>query len=413
MPGESLALPRGSERHPHLPRSTRRTSHSSSRPLTTDFRARARSDHRIPFFDGSAQTAELLAELRPAMERVISSQRFILGEEVAAFEADIASYLGVRHAVGVSCCTDALTISLLALGIGPGDEVITTPYTFFATTGAILRVGATPVFVDIEAHTFNLDPERVRRAVTPRTRALLPVHLFGQPASMTALQALATEYSLPVIEDAAQALGATLGEKRVGALGHIACFSFFPTKNLGAFGDGGLVATNDDHLAETARALRNHGFSRKHHSQRVGGNFRLDALQAAILRAKLPYLERWVERRRAHAQRYREALGALSPRLLVPSELPGQAHAYNQFVVRSSERNALAAHLAANGIGTEHYYPFPIHLQQACSHLGYGPGDFPEAEACARESLALPIFPELEDWMIRAVSSKILEFCQR
>ncbi len=374
-------------------------------------RMRSEASPRVPFFDGSAQTTELMAELRSAIERVISSQRFILGEEVASFEAEIAGYLGVKHAVGVSCCTDALTISLLTLGIGPGDEVITTPYTFFATTGAILRVGATPVFVDIRADSFNLDPELARRAVTPRTRAILPVQLFGQAADMEPLRELAAEHSLSLIEDAAQALGATQQGKRVGALGHIACFSFFPTKNLGAFGDGGLIATNDDSLAERARALRNHGFSRKHHSQRLGGNFRLDALQAAVLRVKLPHLDRWVDLRRNHARHYRETLGAVASRIAVPSELPGNVHAYNQFVVRSSARNEIAAHLAAHGIGTEHYYPLPIHLQETCAHLGYGPGDFPEAEACARESLALPIFPELESRLTQAVSSAILDFC--
>lgn len=368
---------------------------------------------RIPFFDGAAQTTELMAEFRPALERVIRSQRFILGEEVAAFEAEIARYIGVRHAVGVSSCTDALTIALLALGIGPGDEVITTPYTFFATTGAILRVGARPVFVDIDAHSFNLDPEHARLAINARTRAILPVHLFGQAAEMGALRALAAQHSLALIEDAAQALGATWHGEPVGTLGHVACFSFFPTKNLGAFGDAGLFVTNDDGLADAARRLRNHGFSPKHHSRRVGGNFRLDALQAAILRVKLPYLQRWNELRRSHAQTYRDALEGRAAQLTLPSELTGRRHVYNQFVLRHSERDTLAAHLAEYGIGTERYYPFPIHLQEACAHLGYRPGDLPEAEACARECLALPIFPELEAWMLAAVSDRVLEFCAR
>jgi dTDP-4-amino-4,6-dideoxygalactose transaminase len=363
----------------------------------------------IPFFDSAAQTSELMDEIRPALERVIHSQRFILGEEVAAFEREIASYLGVRHAVGVSSCTDALTIALSALGIGPGDEVITTPYTFFATTGAILRVGARPVFADIERAGFNLDPACVARAITARTRAILPVHLFGQAADMTALKALSDRHSLHLIEDAAQALGATLHGQRVGALGDFGCFSFYPTKNLGAFGDGGLITTNDDARADLARSLRSHGFGEKHHSQRLGGNFRLDALQAAVLRVKLPYLEGFNARRRKNAQHYLEACAAPGAELQFPRELPGRRHVYHQFVVRSPQRDALAAHLALRGIRTERYYPVPIHLQQGCAQLGYELGDFPEAEAAARELLALPIFPELEDWMLNAVADALRE----
>jgi len=361
----------------------------------------------VPFFDSSAQTSKLMDEIRPAMERVINSQRFILGDEVAAFEREIAAYIGVKHAIGVSSGTDALTIALSALGIGDGDEVITTPYTFFATTGAILRVRATPVFVDIEPDSFNLDAQRVREALTPRTRAILPVHLFGQVADMRALRTLATQNQIALIEDAAQAIGATFDDQRAGALGDIACFSFFPTKNLGAFGDGGLVTTNDDALAELARSLRGHGFSAKHFSQRLGGNYRLDALQAAVLRVKLPYLDGFNARRRKNAHHY---LKAASGALRLPSELPGRTHVYNQFVVRSAERDALAAHLLSRGIRTEHYYPFPIHLQPACAHLGHAPGSFPEAEAAARQSLALPIFPELEDWMLNAVGEALGTF---
>jgi dTDP-4-amino-4,6-dideoxygalactose transaminase len=366
----------------------------------------------IPFFDSSAQTSSLMAEIRPAMERVIRSQRFILGEEVAAFEREIASYLGVRHAVGVSSCTDALTIALSALGIGPGDEVITTPYTFFATTGAILRVGARPVLADIEREGFNLDPQCVARAISPRTRAILPVHLFGQAADMYALKALADRHSLYLIEDAAQAIGATLHGQHLGTLGDFGCFSFFPTKNLGAFGDGGLLTTNDDARAELARSLRSHGFGAKHHSQRLGGNFRLDALQAAVLRVKLPYLDGFNARRRDNAKHYLEACTDLRADFRLPLERAGHRHVYHQFVVRCPERDALAAHLAERGIRTERYYPIPIHLQVACAQLGYKPGDFPEAEAAARESLALPIFPELEAWMLSAVSDALSEFAQ-
>lgn len=360
----------------------------------------------IPFFDSTAQTSRLIDQIQPALERVIQSQRFILGEEVAAFEREIAAYLGVRHAIGVSSCTDALAVSLSALGIGPGDEVITTPYTFFATTGAILRVGATPVFADIERTSFNLDPARVAAAISPRTRAILPVHLFGQPADMRALALLAERHSLALVEDAAQAIGASCDGQRVGALGDLGCFSFFPTKNLGAFGDGGLVTTNDDRLAELARSLRSHGFSSKHQSQRLGGNYRLDALQAAVLRAKLPHLDGFNAARRRNADHYRAALSGFD----LPRETSGRTHVYNQFVVRSPERARLAAHLLECGIPSQHYYPFPIHLQEVCAHLGYAPGDFPEAEAAARESLALPIFPELENWMLCAVSGALAKF---
>lgn len=344
-----------------------------------------------------------MAELGPAMERVIRSQRFILGEEVAAFEREVASYLGVSHAVGVSSGTDALTIALVALGIGPGDEVVTTPFTFFATTGAILRAGARPVFADIEAHGFNLDAERVARVITPRTKAILPVHLFGQAADLRELGA----FGVPVIEDAAQALGATYQGRRVGGIGALGCVSFFPTKNLGAFGDGGLVVTNDEQLAALARSLRSHGFGAKHFSERLGGNYRLDALQAAVLRVKLPHLERFNALRRSHAEHYRAALGG-SAQFSLPLELPGRTHVYNQFVIRARDRASVVARLLERGVRTEHYYPHPIHLQGACAQLGYAPGDFPEAEAAAREAIALPIFPELEPWMLNAVCEALL-----
>lgn len=361
----------------------------------------------VPFFDGTAQTAALLPEIRAAMDRVVSSQRFILGEEVAAFECEVASYLGVQHAIGVSSGTDALTLALSALDIGPGDEVITTPFTFFATTGAILRVGATPVFADIEREGMNLDPQRVAAAITNRTRAILPVHLFGQAADLSALGALAARHGIALIEDAAQAIGATFEGKPVGSFGEFGCFSFFPTKNLGGFGDGGLLTTNDERLARIARSLRSHGFSVKHHSQRLGGNFRLDALQAAVLRVKLPHLDGFNARRRAHARRYIERG---SSALHLPRELPMREHAYNQFVVRTPARDELEAHLLARGIRSERYYPYPIHLQGACASLGHRAGAFPEAEAAARESLALPVFPELEEWMLRAVSDALEAF---
>jgi len=368
---------------------------------------RTRSAADIPFFDLTAQTSELLSQIRPAMDRVIRSQRFILGDEVAAFEREIAEYIGVKHAIGVSSGTDALTIALSACGVTEGDEVITTPYTFFATTGAILRVGATPVFVDIERDTFNIDAARVSAALTPRTRAILPVHLFGQAADMHALRVIAHENGLALIEDAAQALGATFESQRVGALSDMACFSFFPTKNLGAFGDGGLVTTNDEALSELARSLRGHGFSAKHLSQRLGGNYRLDALQAAVLRVKLPYLDGFNARRRKNAERY---LGIANAALSLPREAARRTHVYHQFVVRSVNREALEQHLARRGIPFERYYPYPIHLQPACVRFGYQAGSLPVAEAAAQQSLALPIFPELEDWMLDAVAEALGSF---
>ncbi len=360
----------------------------------------------VPLFDGTRQTAAILPEIQAAIARVIASQRFILGDEVTAFEREIASFLGVEHALGVSSGTDALLLALMSLGIGPGDEVITTPFSFFATTGAILRVGATPVFADIDARDFNLDPRAVERAITQKTKAILPVHLFGQAADLRSLRALAGAHHLALIEDAAQALGATFEDRAVGSFGEFACFSFFPTKNLGAFGDAGLLATNDAALAATARSLRSHGFSPKHHSRQLGGNFRLDALQAAILRVKLPYLAGWNAQRRAHAASYVESLSGVSG-LTLPRELAERKHVYSQFVVRVARPDELAQKLAARGIGSERYYPYPIHLQAVCASLGHRAGDFPEAEACARECLALPIFPELEPWMLEAVTQAV------
>lgn len=360
----------------------------------------------VPLFDGTRQTAPILAEIQAAMARVIASQHFILGAEVTAFEREVAAFLGVEHALGVSSGTDALLLALLSLGIGPGDEVITTPFSFFATTGAILRVGATPVFADIGPRDFNLNPHAVERAITQKTKAILPVHLFGQPAEMGALRGLADAHRLVLIEDAAQAFGATCSGRAVGTWGEFGCFSFFPTKNLGAFGDAGLVVTSDAKLAAKARSLRSHGFSPKHHSRELGGNFRLDALQAAVLRVKLPHTTRWNALRRQHAAYYARALSGV-PGLVLPEERAGCEHVYGQFVVRVADPDALASTLAARKIGSERYYPYPIHLQQVCAHLGHGAGDFPEAEACARECLALPIFPELEPAMLAAVSSAV------
>jgi dTDP-4-amino-4,6-dideoxygalactose transaminase len=349
----------------------------------------------VPLFTLTRQWPQVEGAVREALERVFASQQFILGPEVAAFEKEVASVLGVRFAVGVSSGTDALLAALMACGVGPGDEVVTTPFTFFATAGTVARLGARPVFVDISPRDFNLDPEKLSAALSPRTKVILPVHLYGQAADMDAIAAVAGE--IPIVEDCAQAIGTTYKGKFVGGLGRMGCFSFFPTKNLGAFGDGGLVTTNDQALYELLVDLRVHGMRPKYIHHTVGGNFRLDAMQAAILRAKLPYLQQWNAARRANAARYRQLFreAGLEGIVQLPEELPDRGHTYHQYVVRLPQRDALREYLAQAGIGSEVYYPIPLHLQACFRHLGYRPGDFPEAEKAAAEVLALPIFPEL------------------
>ncbi|HWP58323.1 MAG TPA: DegT/DnrJ/EryC1/StrS family aminotransferase [Candidatus Acidoferrales bacterium] len=351
---------------------------------------------KIPLLDLQAQYATIRAEIRAAIDRVCDAQSFVLGPEVAALEGEIAAYCGARHAVGVSSGTDALLVALMATGVGAGDEVVTTAFSFFATAGVIARLGARPVFVDIDARTFNLDPEEAAPCVTPRTKAIMPVHLFGRPADMEPLLEIARAQGLCVIEDAAQALGAAdESGRQAGAIGTLGCFSFFPSKNLGAFGDGGMVTTNDAELAEKVRVLRVHGGKPKYYHRVVGGNFRLDALQAAILRVKLKHLRRWTEARRRNADRYRELLREAQLLEWVAPPEDSAGHIYNQFVVRCRERDRLQEFLRARGIETEIYYPLPLHLQECFSGLGYRPGDFPRAEAAAREALALPVYPEL------------------
>lgn len=351
----------------------------------------------VPLLDLQAQYQPLRQPLLDALTRVADSQRFIGGPEVDAFEREVAAVVDVRHAIGVSSGTDALLAALMALDIGPGDEVVTSTFSFFATAGCIARVGARPVFVDIDPDSFNIDVVAAARACTAKTKALLPVHLFGQSADMSAVLALADEFHLKVIEDAAQAIGATDHGGHAGAIGHLGCFSFFPSKNLGGFGDGGLVTTNDDRLAHKVRLLRNHGMEPKYFHKLVGGNFRLDAIQAAVLRVKLPHLARWTEGRRANAARYRQMFhdAGLTGTVQLPSERPDRYHIYNQFVVRVPDRDGLKGHLDAAGVGTEIYYPVPFHQQECFAGLGYSPGDFPHAEKAAAEVLALPIYPEL------------------
>ena len=351
----------------------------------------------VPLLDLRAQFAPIRDEILAAIARVCDSQQFILGAEVDAFEREIASLLDVRHAIGVSSGTDALLAALMALDVGPGDEVVTSPYSFFATAGCIARLGARPVFVDIDPATFNIDVERIERALTPRTRAIMPVHLFGQCAELAPLVDLAGRRGVPIVEDAAQSIGATYHGRAAGAFGAFGCFSFFPSKNLGAFGEGGLITTNDDQLATRVRLLRNHGAERQYFHRTVGGNFRLDAIQAAVLRVKLPYLSGWSAARQRNAARYRELLAAsrVASRVGLPVEAPDRTHIYNQFVVRVPRRDAAREGLQARGVGTAVYYPVPLHLQDCFADLGHHAGEFPHAEAAARETLALPIFGEL------------------
>ena len=351
----------------------------------------------IPFLDLGSQHAALEGELRAAFDRVLQSGAFILGPEVAAFEEEAAAYLDVPHAIGVSSGTDALLVALMGLDVGPGDEVITTPFTFFATAGVVARLGAKPVFVDIDPDTFNIRPEAVAAAITERTKAVIGVDLFGQPCDLNGLRQAAG--SVPVIEDAAQSFGASYGGQRLGGHAPAVCFSFFPAKNLGCLGDGGLVTTTDGELATKMRRLRVHGAHPKYFHAMVGGNFRLDALQAAFLRVKLPHLDDWLEARRANAEWYDERFAAADlPRERLRTPVRREAgHTYNQYVIRTDRRDALKQALGEAGIPTAIYYPRPLHLQECFAPLGYAPGDLPEAEHACDEVLAIPIGPNLTE----------------
>ena len=367
----------------------------------------------VPALDLHAQFREVEADVRKAIDRVLASQQFILGPEVAALESALAFHSGVGHAVGVSSGTDAILASLMALGIGPGDEVITTPFTFVATAAAIARLGARAVFVDIDPRTFALNAARIPHVLGPRTRAILPVHLFGQMGDLRTMQAIAKHRGVPILEDAAQAIGARRDGLGVGHGSKGATLSFFPSKNLGGMGDGGMVLTDDRDFAADLRRIRNQGQEPRYVSQVVGGNFRLDELQAAIIAAKLPRLDRWTRLRQAHAARYREAFQALQlPRaqLDVPFEANATRHIYNQFVIRTSRRNELRAFLDLRGIATSVYYPLPIHLHPAFRSWGYEAGDFPESEQAAGETLALPLYPELTAAAIGEVIAATVAF---
>jgi dTDP-4-amino-4,6-dideoxygalactose transaminase len=386
---------------------------------------------RVPLLDLTRQYAPLREQILPLIARICDSQQFILGAHVRAFEEAVARYCRAGHAIGVSSGTDALLLALMALDIKSGDEVITTPFTFFATAGTIARTGARPVFCDIEPDTFNLSPTAVRDFIATRcelrdgrlvnrttggtVRALMPVHLYGQCADMAPLMNLAQQYGLRVIEDAAQAIGADGAEgRRAGSIGDIGCLSFFPTKNLGAFGDAGMCICRDADLAERMRVLRVHGGAPKYYHAHIGGNFRLDELQAVVLGVKLEHLDAWTEARQRNAAFYDRALaqvgltGAGGP-VVTPRAVPGR-HTYNQYVIRVTRRDALRSHLADRGVGTEIYYPVPLHRQQCFAYLGHIDGDFPHSERAAREVLALPIYPELEPAQLQYVIDSIAAF---
>lgn len=367
----------------------------------------------FPFLDLKAQFASIREEVMSAISRVMESQQFILGPEVKQLEGEIASKLGAKYAVGCASGTDALILALMAAGIGPGDEVITTPFSFVATAGSIVQVGAKPVFVDIDPVSFDLDPAQVEAAITPRSRAILPVHLFGLPADMDPILAVAHAKNLLVIEDAAQAIGAQYNGQFVGTLGDMGCFSFFPSKNLGAAGDGGLITTNDSATAERLQMIRVHGSKTKYVHEIQGINSRLDALQAAILRVKLRYLDKWANGRNERAQRYRRLFDEkrLTEFVSYPPVPPANFHhVYNQFSIRAQRRDELKEHLAKAGIPSEIYYPLCLHLQKAFSSFGYHPGQMPVAEKASQEALSLPVYPELTDVQQEAVVQGIESF---
>jgi len=385
---------------------------------------------KVPLLDLKAQYAPLREEIEAAIREVCDSQYFVMGPKVVELETKIAEYSNSRFGVGVSSGTDALLVALMALDIGPGDEVITTPFTFFATGGVISRVGARPIFCDIETGSFNLDPAAVRRfidtqcdagpdglinrATSGNVRVLLPVHLFGQMADMTSLSAIANEFGLRVIEDAAQAIGSEdSAGRRAGSIGDIGCFSFFPSKNLGAFGDGGMCVTNDAELAEKLRVLRLHGGKPKYYHSMIGGNFRLDAIQAAILIVKLKYLDQWSKGRQDNAHRYDEMFRKAADLITTPKVHAGVRHNYNQYTLCVANRDDLRAHLADKKIGSEIYYPVPLHLQECFTDLGYSEGDCPVSETAARSVVSIPIYPELTAAQQEYIADTCIEFLQR
>ena len=372
---------------------------------------------QVPLLDLKLQYAPLKAQLLQEIGAVADSQALLLGPQTEKLEKAVAAYCGAGHAIGASSGTDAQLMLLMALGIGPGDKVLTTPYTFFATASCVARLGATPVFVDIDPVTFNISVPALEATLarTPDAKGIIPVHLYGQCADMEAIVALGKKYGIPVLEDAAQALGARHPLGGAGAIGEAGWFSFYPTKNLGAFGDAGMVVCHNDTLAAKMRALRNHGMEVRYYHKWIGGNFRIDAIQSAVLNVKLPHLDTWSASRRARAAFYRAALSRHNLPITLPTEVYAEAgvpnhHIYNQFIIRAPKRDELRAHLTKAGIGSEIYYPLPLHMQECFAYLGYEEGEFPEAERAARESLALPIFPELTEEQQAYVVEQIAAF---
>jgi len=377
------------------------------------------SIQKIPLLDLKAQHDPIRSKILAAIEKVVDSQAFIMGPEVKTLEERIAAYSQTKHGIGVSSGTDALLIALMAVDIGPGDEVIVPDYSFFATAGVVSRLGAKPVFVDIDPRTYNLSPELIEKAITPKTKAIVPVHLFGQCADMDPILDVAKRHKLAVIEDGAQAIGAEYKNgKRSGSMGDIGCFSFFPSKNLGGFGDGGMVVTDSDELAEKLRILRVHGSKPKYYHKIIGGNFRLDTIQAAVVNVKLDYLDAWTTRRQENAAVYRKLFresgllerGVKLPEAVYEGSKAKHFHIYNQFAIRVPKRDALRDALQQQGIGSEVYYPVPFHLQECFQGLGYAKNDFPQSQVAAAESLALPIYPELTNLQINAVVGAINRF---
>jgi dTDP-4-amino-4,6-dideoxygalactose transaminase len=368
---------------------------------------------KVPLLDLKIQNDALRPQIEAALGRVLDTNGFILGGEVAALEEELAEYCGTKYAIGCASGSDAILLALMALGVGPGDEVITTPYSFFATVSSITRLGAAPVFVDIDPVTFNLDISQLESKITPRTKAIEPVHLFGQVTDMAEMLEISDRTGVPIVEDAAQAIGAEQDGRRAGSFGDIGCFSFYPSKNLGGMGDGGFVTTNNDALAAKIKALRVHGSEKKYYHKYVGLNSRLDGFQGAVLRVKLPHLDHWTEQRRANAAAYREMFQdmGVSEYITAPLEIEGSKHIYNQFVVRlPAGRDDLRRYMTDMGVGTDIYYPVPLHLQECFAYLGYSKGDMPEAERAAHETLALPIYPEMTTDDLTYVASTIAGF---
>lgn len=369
---------------------------------------------KVPMLDLSEQYQELKSEVLSVLDEVMSSSRFILGDHVKKLEADVATYSNVKHGIGCGNGSDAIHIAIQAAGVGPGDEVITTPFTFFATGGAVARAGATPVYVDIDPVTFNIDPSKIEAAITPNTKAIIPVHLYGQMADMDPIVEIAKKHNLVIVEDAAQAIGAKYKGKSVGELGTAATYSFFPTKNLGAYGDGGMIVTNDDDLAEKMSVIRVHGSKPKYYHHVLGYNSRLDELQAAVLNVKFPHLDKWSTLRREKAQTYTQLLNeALGETVVTPVEVEGNYHVFHQYTIRVSQRDELQKYLNEQGVQTMVYYPLPLHVQPVFKDLGYKEGDFPESEKAANEAISLPMFPELKQEQQEYVVSKIVEFFKK